>query len=100
VSRSGALVGLRRAAAHPRQHRLRPVPLPRAGQFHLQDLAADPVLELVPGALRDHLPAVDDRDPVGELVGFLQVLGGQQQRGPLGPQLAHGGPDLVAAARI
>ena len=95
-----ALVRLRIAAAHPGEHRLRPVTLPRAGQFHLQDLAADAVLELVPGSLRDHLPPVDDRDPVGQLIGFLQVLGGQQQRRPLAPQLAHDGPDLVAAARI
>ena len=45
-----ALVRLRLAAAHPGEHRLRPVTLPRAGQFHLQDLAADAVLELVPGS--------------------------------------------------
>jgi len=94
-----ALVRLRLAAAHPGQHRLRPVTLPRSGQFHLQDLPADPVLELVPGSLRDHRPAVDDGDPVGQLIGFLQVLGGQQQRRPLA-QLAHDRPDLVAAARI
>ena len=95
-----ALVRLRLAAAHSGEDRLRPVTLPRAGQFDLQDLAADAVLELVPGSLRDHLPPVDDRDPVGQLIGFLQVLGGQQQRCPLTPQLAHGGPDLVAAARV
>jgi hypothetical protein len=94
------LVRLRIAAAHLGEHRLRPVPLPRAGQFYLQDLAADAVLELVPGSLRDYLPAVDDCDPVGQLIGFLQVLGGQQERCPLALQLAHDGPDLVAAARI
>ena len=95
-----ALVRLGLAAAHPRQQRLRPVTLPRAGQFYLQDLAADAILELVPGSLRDHLPAVDDGDPVGQLIGFLEVLGGQQDRCPLAPQFAHDGPDLVAAARI
>jgi hypothetical protein len=95
-----ALVRLRLAAAHPRQQRLRLVTLPCAGQFYLQDLAADAVLELVPGSLRDHLPAVDDGDPVGQLIGFLQVLGGQQERGPLALQFAHDGPDLAAAARI
>ena len=95
-----ALIGLGITAADPGEQRLGPVTLPRAGQFHLQDLAADAVLELVPGSLRDHLPAVDDRDPVGQLIGFLQVLGGQQQRGPLALQLPHDGPDLVAAARI
>src|SRR5262249_29964632 len=70
-----ALVRLRLAAAHPREHRLRPITLPHAGQFYLQDLAADAVLELVPGSLRDHRAVVDDGDPVGELVGFLEVLG-------------------------
>ena len=95
-----ALVRLRFAAAHPGEHRLRPVTLPHAGQFYLQDLSADAVFELVPGSLRDHLPVVDDGDPVGQLIGFLEVLGSQQQRRPLAPQLAHDGPDLVAAARI
>ena len=95
-----ALVRLGLAAAHPGEDRLRPVPLPHAGQFDLQDLAADPVLELVPGSLRDHLPPVDDGDPVGQLIGFLQVLGGQQERCSLALQLAHDRPDLVAAARI
>src|ERR1019366_5353360 len=40
----------------------------------------------------------DDGDPVGQLIGFLQVLGGQQERCPLAPQLAHDCPDLTAAA--
>ena len=87
-----ALVRLGFAAAHPGEHRLRPVTLPRAGQFHLQDLAADAVLKLVPGSLRDHLPVVDHGDPVGQLIGFLEVLGGQQERCPLAPQLADDGP--------
>jgi hypothetical protein len=43
---------------------------------------------------------IDDGDPVGQLIGFLEVLGGQQERRPPAPQLAHDGPDLVAAARI
>jgi hypothetical protein len=45
-----ALVRFKLAAAHPRQDRLRPVALRHAGEFHLQDLAAGPVLELVPGS--------------------------------------------------
>jgi hypothetical protein len=43
---------------------------------------------------------VDHRDPVGQLVGLVQVLGGQQHRGPAGDQPPVGLPDLVAAARV
>jgi hypothetical protein len=34
------------------------------------------------------------------LIGLLQVLGGQENRCPLAPQLAHDRPDFIAAARI
>ena len=51
-------------------------------------------------ALGDHPPAVDHRDPVGELVGLLEVLRGQQHRGAVGDQRADRRPDLVAAARV
>src|SRR6185312_13438880 len=47
-----ALVRLRLTAADSGEHRPRPVTLPRARQFHLQDLATDAVLELVAGSLR------------------------------------------------
>ena len=57
-------------------------------------------LSSLPVPFGDHPPVVDHRDPVGELVGLLQVLGGQQDRRALAPQLAHDRPDLVAAARV
>jgi hypothetical protein len=44
---------------------------------------AEPVLEFLRGALGDHRAVVDDHDPVGEFVGFLEVLGGQHDRHPL-----------------
>ena len=47
---------------------------------HLQPLPADPGLELVRGALGDHLAVVDHRDPVGEPVGLVQRLRREQDR--------------------
>jgi hypothetical protein len=43
---------------------------------------------------------VDDRDAVGQLVGLLQVLGGEQDRDP-GPGLRGDlGPHRLPAARV
>ena len=64
----------------------------------LEHLAADLALELVRGALGDHPSVVDHRDPVGELVGLLEVLGRQQQRGAVGLELADELPDVHARA--
>ncbi|MDH6626516.1 hypothetical protein M2271_004333 [Streptomyces sp. LBL] len=49
-------------------------------QHHIDPDAAGHRLELVRRAVGDDPAGVDDRDPVGELVGLLQVLGGQQDR--------------------
>ena len=61
---------------------------------------AHAVLELIAGALGDDPPVVDHRDPVGELVGLLEVLRGEQERHALAHELAHDGPDRDAAARV
>ena len=45
-------------------------------------------------------PCVDDRDVVGQLVGLLQVLRGQQQRRALADQLADDLPHAEPAARV
>ncbi len=66
----------------------------------MQRAGADRGLELVAGALGDDLAVVDNRDAVGELVGLVQVLGGQQHGGARGHQRAHDLPNLVAAARV
>ena len=49
-------------------------------ELQLQGGPADGRLELVGGALGDLDAVVDDRDPVGELVGLVEVLRGQQHR--------------------
>ena len=48
------------------------------GERHLEPLAADAVLQLVRRALGDHLAVVDHGDAVGEAVGLVEVLGGEQ----------------------
>ena len=66
----------------------------------LEALAADAVLELVGRALGDHAAAVDDGDEVGEAVGLVEVLRGQQDRRALGHQALDRRPHLEAAARV
>ena len=46
------------------------------------------------------LPAVDDRQLAGELLGLLHVLGGEQHGRPLGDHPLHLVPHLVAGARV
>jgi hypothetical protein len=75
-------------------------PLLRVTQPHLQRARSDRGLELAGGALSDEVAVVDDGDPVGELVGLVQVLGGQQHRGPAGGQRPDDLPDLAAATRV
>jgi hypothetical protein len=58
------------------------------------------LLELVGGALGDDAAAVDHHDLVRELVGLLQILGGEQHGGPVLDELAGGVPELLAAARV
>jgi hypothetical protein len=46
------------------------------------------------------VPAVDHGDALGELVGFLEVLRGEQHRGALVDELADHVPELVAAREV
>ena len=48
----------------------------------------------------DLAAVVDDRDPVGELVGLVEVLRGQQHRAAVGDQLADRVPHLAAGAGV
>ena len=66
----------------------------------LEALAADAVLELVGRALGDHAAAVDHGDEVGQAVGLVEVLRGQQHRRALGHQPFDRRPHLQAAARV
>ena len=65
------------------------------------DMAAgDLVLELGGSALRDQVALVEYRDPVGELIGFLEVLGGEEDGDAIGHQLADDFAHRATAARI
>jgi hypothetical protein len=66
----------------------------------MQGAGADRGLELPGGALGDDPAVVDDGDPVGQLVGLVQVLGGQQDGGAAGGQRSDDVPDLVAAVGV
>ena len=52
----------------------------RRGELQPHVAARDASLELLRRALGDDPAAVEDRDPVGELVGLVQVLGGEEDR--------------------
>src|SRR5690606_41919075 len=72
----------------------------RVDRPDLQHLAADLRLQDGGRAVRDALPPVDDDDVVGELVGLLQVLRGEQHGDAVVGQAAHDVPQAVAAARV
>ena len=50
--------------------------------------------QLGEGAVHDDPTLVEDRDPVGELFGLVQVLRGEQHRGPAPGELLDGPPHL------
>jgi len=43
---------------------------------------------------------IDDHDVAGQLIGFLEVLGGEQDIGAAGDEIADRTPQLHAAARV
>src|SRR3954471_6999837 len=57
------------------------VALPGIQQADVQRTLPDARLQLRGRALGDHLPVIDNRDPVGELVGLVEVLRAQQDGG-------------------
>src|SRR5207248_1944903 len=69
-------------------------------RVYLDDVPADAVLQLGGGAGGDGVATVDDHDPSGELVGLVEVLGGQQHVGPRLEEGADRIPQLDPAARI
>src|ERR1700730_11876354 len=58
------------------------------------------VLQLVGRAFRDPAPGIDDRDPVSQLIRFLQVLRGQQDGRAVLDQRADHAPHLSPAPRV
>ena len=53
----------------------------RIGDLETQSRIADSLLECGGVAFSDDRATVDDRDTTGELIGFLEVLGGEEDRG-------------------
>ncbi len=66
----------------------------------VEPLPADHPLEPVRGVVRDHPAVVDHGDLVGERVGLLQVLRGQQHRRAVADQAADHVPHVLALGRV
>ena len=72
----------------------------RVGELHLHAPARHPALQLGGCSLGDDPAAVEHPHPVGQLVGLVEVLRGQQHRHTVGDQLPHDLPHLSTAARV
>ena len=70
------------------------------GKLQADMSAGDAAFELIGGSLGNQLPLIENCDPVGELVRFLQVLRGEQDRHTAGHEVADDLPHRVAAARV
>jgi DNA-binding SARP family transcriptional activator len=62
--------------------------------------AGDLALEGVGSALCNQVALVEHRDPVGELIGFFEILGSEENGHAVGHQLADDVPHGATAARI
>jgi hypothetical protein len=69
-------------------------------QHHLQAFPADLCLELIGGSAGDYPSAVDHRDGVCQLVGFLEVLRREQHVGAVGDQPSDDLPGIQPAAGV
>ena len=72
----------------------------RSVEHDLDLVAADRALEPDGVSSVDHAAAVDHGDAVGELVGLVEVVRGQQHRRAAGRERADRLPDLAAPARV
>ena len=63
-------------------------------------VVADPRLQLVGRAVRDGAAVVEHDDVVGQLVGLLEVLRGEDDRGAVAHEVAQHLPQVAAAARV
>src|SRR5918994_2118875 len=89
-----------RYSERPGEHPLGVGPIFGIAQPYVEGARANRGLELVGGALGDDFAAVDDGDPVGELIGLIEVLRGQEHRRTTRDQRPDDVPYLVAAARV
>ena len=58
------------------------------------------VAQLVRAAKRDHPPVAQHGDPVGEALGLLDVVGGQQDRGARPAQVVDQVPGVMPGRRV
>ncbi len=73
----------------------------RLGLDHeFEALASDLAFQVVGGAFGDHPAVVDDGDGVGELVGLIEKVGGQQEGGAFPDELGDDGPEIDTAVRV
>ena len=72
----------------------------RPGHPYLQRLTTQPSLELLWSPSCDDRACVDDDDLVGEVVGLLQVLRGEQHRGPVGGEGADHAPGVAPSRGV
>ena len=92
------------AVARRAAHRREQVDRARGGVVvahgDLDHRRAEALLQLGGRALGDHAAVVDDHDVVGEHVGLLEVLRGEQHGGAAAHELLDHAPELVAALRV
>ena len=62
--------------------------------------AGDASFQLVRRTFGDDPTVVENGDPIGELVGLIEVLGGEQDRDPVRDQHTDAFPHRAAAARV
>src|SRR5690606_11938197 len=72
----------------------------RVGEEQRDVAARDTLFQFQGGALGHDPALVEYRDAVGELIGFFEVLGGEQDGHAFGGQFPDHRPQLAAAARI
>ncbi len=70
------------------------------GELQADVTARDATLQLSRASLRDQPPVVEDGDPAGELIRLVQVLGREEDRDPIGHEVADDLPHGEAAARV
>jgi hypothetical protein len=94
------VVDLRLAAAGVAQGTRHRLDVFEIAHVDLDDVPARSALELGRGPAGEGSAVVDDHDVVGEVVGFVEVLGGQYYVGSVGNEFADGFPQVDSAARI
>lgn len=87
------------ATGHSRQGTCRGGPIV-GHDVDLDHVAAHSILELVRSSLVYEAAPVDDTDTVCQPVGFVQVLRGEQERGPGNDELFDQIPKVEPAARV